>query len=83
MRGAAVSIASNIAEGAARQTKKEFAPFLYVASGSASELATQIEISRRIGVGDAKGLSELDTKREQVSRMLHGPIRSIKAPSSP
>ena len=45
MRRSAVSVASNIAEGAARQGNKEFIEFLYIASGSASELDTQIEIS--------------------------------------
>ncbi len=40
MRRAAVSIASNIAEGAARQCNKEFVQFLYIAVGSASELDT-------------------------------------------
>lgn len=38
MRRAAVSVASNIAEGAARQTKKEFANFVHIARGSLSEI---------------------------------------------
>ena len=42
---AAVSIPSNIAEGAARQTKKEFLNFLHIAKGSLSELDTQLEIA--------------------------------------
>ncbi len=45
IRRAAISIPSNIAEGAARQTKKEFIQFLHVAQGSLSELDTQINIS--------------------------------------
>jgi four helix bundle protein len=48
MRRAAVSIPSNIAEGAARNTHKEFVNFLYVAQGSASELETQMLISREL-----------------------------------
>jgi four helix bundle protein len=42
MRRSAVSIGSNIAEGAARQGNKEFPQFLYIALGSGSELDTQI-----------------------------------------
>lgn len=47
MLRAAISIASNIAEGAARTGSKEFIQFLYISLGSASELDTQIEIARR------------------------------------
>ncbi|WP_321283945.1 four helix bundle protein [uncultured Vibrio sp.] len=42
MRRCAVSIASNIAEGAGRQTPKEFIQFLHIAQGSCSELDTQL-----------------------------------------
>lgn len=55
MRRSAVSIPSNIAEGAARQGGKEFIQFLYMALGSASELDTQLEISKSIGIGDLSG----------------------------
>ena len=48
MRRAAISVPSNIAEGAARQTKKEFMQFLHMAQGSLSELDTQIEIAKRL-----------------------------------
>jgi len=47
-RRAAISIPSNIAEGAARQTKKEFIQFLYIARGSLSELDTQLEMLERV-----------------------------------
>ena len=45
MRGAAVSVPSNIAEGVARNSKKEFINFLHIAQGSTAELETQILIS--------------------------------------
>jgi four helix bundle protein len=45
LRRAAVSIPSNIAEGAARQTKKEFTNFLHIAQGSLSELDTQLSLA--------------------------------------
>ena len=49
MRRASVSIPSNISEGAARSSKKEFIQFLYVALGSLAELETQAIISEKLG----------------------------------
>jgi len=49
IRRAAVSVPSNIAEGAARTTKREFAQFLSIARGSLSEIDTQLEIARKLG----------------------------------
>jgi four helix bundle protein len=78
MRRAAVSIASNIAEGAGRRSNKEFAQFLYIAAGSASELNTQVVISSRISICSLEELANLKAAVERVSRMLQGLIRSIK-----
>ena len=55
VRRSATSIPSNIAEGAARQTTKEFIQFLHVAQGSLSELDTMLELSRRL-ISDHRGL---------------------------
>ncbi len=49
MRRAAVSVPSNISEGAARSSKKEFIQFLYVALSSLAELETQTIISEKLG----------------------------------
>ena len=49
VRRSAVSIPSNIAEGAARNGKKEFIQFLYIALGSLAELDTQLIISKNLG----------------------------------
>ena len=78
MRRCAVSIASNISEGAARQGKKEFIQFLYIALGSASELDTQIEISKSTGNGDITKLDVVQRNIESIKKMLSGLIRSLK-----
>jgi four helix bundle protein len=75
---AAVSIPSNMAEGAARKTKKEFIQFLHISKGSLSELDTQLEIARRLeylGQIEWEALNEL---LERVDRLLSGLIRHLK-----
>ena len=78
MRRSAVSIASNIAEGAARQGKKEFVQFLYIAVGSANELDTQLEISKAAKLVDAARLNAVQDGLTRVIMMLHGLIRSLR-----
>ena len=74
IRRAAISVPSNIAEGAARNHDKEFVQFLYVALGSAAELETQLllaERMRHITNAPFDGLSE-------VKKLLLGLIKSKK-----
>ena len=78
MTRAAVSIASNIAEGAERDSKAEFMRFLHIAKGSAAELRTQVYIAQRIGIFADPPASELVTECKEVSSMLHGLIKSLK-----
>ena len=56
IRRCSVSIPSNIAEGAARQGKKEFIQFLYVSLGSLGELETQLIIAQKLGYLNGKML---------------------------
>jgi four helix bundle protein len=76
-RRAAVSISSNIAEGAARQTKKEFTNYLHMAQGSLSELDTQLELARRLGYLDEETWRNLDQRMERVDKMITGLIRHL------
>ncbi len=70
MRRAAVSIPSNIAEGAARSSRREFAQFLSVAKGSLSELETQLLISSELGfIARNHPLFQL---ADYVARLLSG-----------
>ncbi len=78
MRRAAVSIASNISEGAARRGEKEFLRFLYIAAGSVSELSTQLQISELIEFGDAQRRRLAQQRVDNVARMLRALIRTMK-----
>jgi four helix bundle protein len=83
IRRAAVSIPSNIAEGAARQTKKEFLNFLHIAKGSLSELDTQLEIARRLEYLDQARWETLDERLERIDCMLSGLVRSLRSRNNP
>ena len=78
MTRAGVSIASNIAEGAERNSKKEFARFLHIARGSAAELRTQVYIAYKIGVLDQEIKDELVAELTEISKMLFGLALSLK-----
>ena len=72
MRRCSTSIPSNIAEGMARRAPKETIQFLYVAIGSASELDTQLELSKRLGFFSDAQWSSLSHRLTDVDRMLAG-----------
>ena|SRR5512138_431570 len=76
MRRAAVSIPSNIAEGAGRRTTKDLIAFAHVARGSLAELETQVLLASRVGL-----LSDVDSwvqTLHAVQRLLNGLIRSLR-----
>ena len=76
MRRAAVSIASNLAEGAGRNRKKEFKQFLSIPQGSASELETQIIIANRLGY--CPDIDHLISELDEISKMIIGLIKSLE-----
>jgi four helix bundle protein len=82
MTRAAVSIPSNIAEGAERETAAEFVRFLHIAKGSAAELRTQVYIAAKLGVLDKDVQKELVDELTQLSAMLHALIKSQKPPAA-
>ena len=77
IRRAAVSIPSNIAEGAARKHKKEFVHYLHVALGSMAELETQLIISQKLNYLDEKKITELNGKLNLIRRELIGLIKYL------
>jgi len=83
LRRAVVSIPSNIAEGAARNTKKEFANFLYIAQGSLSELDTQLEIAFKLGYIKSNDFENLELKMDRIGKMISGLIKALKQSTIP
>ena len=77
MRRSAVSIPSNISEGAGRNNKKEFNQFLGIAQGSCAELETQIIISRELAFLTGQSASELVERLDAISRLLIGLKKAI------
>jgi len=78
MTRSAVSIASNIAEGAERDSSLEFIRFLHIAKGSAAELRTQVYIACKIEVIKEPIQKELTNELKNISSMIHGLIKSLK-----
>ncbi len=75
VRRAAVSIPSNLAEGAARNSPKEFVQFLGIAKGSLSELETQLLISAELGYLQRE--HKIFDRLEEVSRLLADLQKSV------
>jgi len=78
MRRAAVSIPSNLAEGAARTSNNEFRNFLSIARGSLSELDTQLDLSEQLGFITEQSRSELDRLMTRIDKMLYALYQSKK-----
>jgi len=77
MKRASVSIPSNIAEGASRQTKKEFRQFLFIARGSLSELDTQLELNLNLKLIENEVFEDIVKEVNKVNAMLNGLLKSI------
>jgi four helix bundle protein len=77
LRRSAVSIPSNIAEGAGRNTKKDFNNFLGISNGSSCELDTQLIIAQRINFIDALALESLQQEIIEIQKMNWSLKRSL------
>ena len=78
IRRSTISICSNIAEGAGRNTKGEFIQFLGIANGSAYELQTQIELAYRLTFLNKEIKDGLVAEIEEIEKMLYNLIKSLK-----
>lgn len=75
---AAVSIPSNIAEGHARESRKEFLHFLSIALGSLAELETQLFLAQRLTYVTQEDLSSFLVKTEELGRMIRGLQKALR-----
>jgi len=78
MRRASISISSNIAEGFARNSTKEYIRFLYISRGSCAELETQLLISDKLGYSDKNSGSDLYEDIYFEAKMISNLIASLR-----
>ena len=78
LRRAAVSIPSNIAEGQARNSTKEFVNFLSIARGSTAELETQLMLCVRLNYLQQTQIDPVFNLCDEISRMLTSLITKLK-----
>ena len=76
MRRAAVSVASNIVEGCARDSLADYIRFLDMANGSVCELEYQISLAHRLGY--LPDVAELNALVVETAKVLNGLIRSLR-----
>ena len=78
IRRAAVSIPSNIAEGSARRTTREFIAFLHIARGSMAEVETQLLLAQRTGYVSNERLTVLQVRLDEVGRIMNAVIAGLR-----
>ncbi|MGA0585557.1 four helix bundle protein [Dyella sp. KRB-257] len=77
LKRCSVSIPSNIAEGHARESTREFARFISIARGSLAEVETQLELISRLGMSSAIALEPAVACCDEVGRILRGLRKSL------
>lgn len=77
LRRAAVSMVSNIAEGCGRDSERDFARFLSIAAGSASEAEYQLLLAKDLGYLSDDLQRQLDDQVNEVKRMLNAFLRTL------
>ncbi len=78
IRRCAISISSNIAEGAGRNSNKDFSRFLSIASGSAYELQTQLIYCRELNYINKDKSNELLDTTDKIQKMIYRFIEALK-----
>lgn len=83
LQRAAVSIPSNIAEGHARNTTRDYLRFVSIAMGSLAEVETQIELAARLNYLGIEQRDALFTTTDELGRMLQGLRKSLQSKLAP
>ncbi|MCO5234248.1 MAG: four helix bundle protein [Chitinophagales bacterium] len=78
IRRAGVSVPTNISEGSARNSSKEFIQFLYIALGSITEVETLLLLSVELNFSNKNDVDKLLLEIEIITKLLLGLIKSIK-----
>ncbi len=81
LRRAAYSVAANIAEGSARNSKKDYLHFLYIARGSLSETQYFVHLSHRLGYVSDEESERLSNQTKRTFACLHGLINAVERES--
>ena len=81
LRRCSVSIPSNIAEGAGRNTNRDFAQFLNISLGSAFELETLLILSFDLSFISSSNLETLSNKISEIQKMIFGLIKTLRQES--
>ncbi len=79
MRRSAVSVASNVAEGRSRGSRKDFVQFLRIAHGSLSELETQLIIAKQVSLEGKVDYTDIEKQIVEISKMLSSMISKLRA----
>ncbi len=82
LRRGSISVASNIAEGKSRGTKKDYAHFIQIAYSAGAEMETQIELSKRLESIKGLNFEKVDLLLDEVMRMLFVLIKRLKEPNN-
>jgi four helix bundle protein len=77
LRRAGASIPSNIAEGSARKSTKEFIHFLHISRGSMAELETQLLLAQRVGYLPKDAVADLQDRIDEVGRILNSVVAGL------
>ena len=78
IRGAAISVMSNIAEGFGRGGNKEFIQFLFIAKGSVTEIQAQLYVALDVGYINKKQFDEIYKLTDDTGNLIGGFIRYLK-----
>ncbi len=83
MRRSAVSVASNIVEGCARNTKNDYLHFLDMAYGSSHELQYQVSLAHRLGYAPDMDYRSIQSSCEETTKVLNGLLRALRKQEVP